>query len=294
MIAALPQLLRGDPTADAAVPPSGATGHLTIWSTAAMALLAVIALMLALAGGRLAERWAGALQTAATLELPANTAAQSERALTVLRQTPGILSARLQDPAQTRALVAQWLTDRAALDGLPLPTLIEVAEAPDFDPTGLRARLAAEVPSAIYHQHTPAQTGVASAADRLRLLALGLVLLTFGVSAVVVTIAARASLAMNAQVITVLRQLGATDRYIARAFVRRFTLRGLLGATLGTALGVVLILILASGPAGALLVSLRPTSLTGWTSALAIPPATGLLAFLATRRAAFRVLARSR
>ena len=37
-----------------------------------------------------------------------------------------------------------------------------------------------------------------------------------------ITLAARAALATNAEVIRVLRLVGAKDSYIARAFVRRF------------------------------------------------------------------------
>ncbi len=53
-----------------------------------------------------------------------------------------------------------------------------------------------------------------------------------------ITLAAQAALAANDQVIRVLRLIGATDAYIARAFVRRFALRALAGATTGTALGL--------------------------------------------------------
>ena len=47
--------------------------------------------------------------------------------------------------------------------------------------------------------------------------------------AAMITLAARAALATNAEVIRVLRLVGAKDSYIARAFVRRFTLRTLPG-----------------------------------------------------------------
>jgi cell division transport system permease protein len=55
--------------------------------------------------------------------------------------------------------------------------------------------------------------------------------------AAMITLAANAALAANAQVIGVLRLVGARDTYIARAFVRRFTLRALTGAAAGAAGG---------------------------------------------------------
>lgn len=285
-------LFTGDPAADAAVPPSGVTGHLTILAAAAMALLAVLALMLALAGGRLAERWSAALEGVATVEVAV--AADTERAAAVLRQTPGVMAVRALDEAAMRDLLAQWVADPVILEGLDMPILLEVSEASDLDHGALRARLQAEVPGAVYHEHDVAGAWVPAAAGRLRDLAIGLLAVTFAVNAVMTTLAARASLAMNGQVIETLRQLGAQDSYVARAFVRRFTLRGFFGAILGTALGLVMVLVVPQGAAGALLAGLRPTSPLGWSSALAIPPLTGLMAFLATRRAAFRVLTRIR
>ena len=56
------QLLRGDGgKGDRIVPPTGFTAQLTLFSAAAMAFLAVFALALALATGRLADRWSSEL-----------------------------------------------------------------------------------------------------------------------------------------------------------------------------------------------------------------------------------------
>ena len=53
--------------ADRVVPPSGFTAQLTLFAAAAMAFLAVFALALCMASGRLADRWAGELARSATL-----------------------------------------------------------------------------------------------------------------------------------------------------------------------------------------------------------------------------------
>ena len=50
-------LLLGDAQADRVVPPTGFTAQLTVFASAAMAFLAVFALALSLASGRLADRW---------------------------------------------------------------------------------------------------------------------------------------------------------------------------------------------------------------------------------------------
>ncbi|MBV1895419.1 MAG: cell division protein FtsX, partial [Rhodobacteraceae bacterium] len=63
--------LLGDPQADRVVPPSGFTAQLTLFVSGAMAFLAVFALALSLASGRLADRWADELARSATLRINA-------------------------------------------------------------------------------------------------------------------------------------------------------------------------------------------------------------------------------
>ena len=78
-----------------------------------------------------------------------------------------------------------------------------------------------------------------SAANRLRVLGWVVALLIVAAVAAMVTLAANAALAANAQVVAVLRLVGATDNYIAQAFVRRFTWRALLGSTVGVIVGLI-------------------------------------------------------
>jgi cell division transport system permease protein len=108
--------------------------------------------------------------------------------------------------------------------------------------------------------------------------------------AAMITLAARAALATNAEVIRVLRLVGAKDSYIARAFVRRFTLRALTGAAIGAAVGLLGVAALpAADAAGGFLTGLGFTGLA-WLWPLALPPLAAIVAFLATRRAAFQKL----
>ncbi|NIY99863.1 cell division protein FtsX, partial [Salipiger sp. HF18] len=99
-----------------------------------------------------------------------------------------------------------------------------------------------------------------------------------------------AALAANAQVIAVLRLVGATDAYIARAFVRRFTLRALSGAAVGTVLGIGAVLLMP--PAGETAGFLTGLGFRGWhwVVPLLVPPLAAAVAFVATAVAARRVL----
>ena len=279
---------------DSVVPPSGHTAWLTSFTAGAMTFLAVFALALSLASGRLAERWSGALERTATVRLSApedQIDRQVTAVLEVLATTPGIASARALTEDEQRALLEPWFGPDLPVEALPLPRLIEVVEdGTGYDGTGLRQRLAAEAPGAVLDDHTRWRQPMAVAAARLRLLGLLSIGLIVGAMAAMITLAANASLAANAQVIKVLRLVGARDAYIARAFVRRFTLRAAGGAAVGALAGLVGVFVLPSAQdAGGFLTGLGFQGL-GWLWPFLLPPLAALVAFLATRAAAFRKL----
>lgn len=287
-------LFRRDGQSDRVVPPAGHTAWLTSFTAGAMAFLAVFALALSLAAGRLADRWSDALERTATIRLAApedQKDAQTKAVLDILATTTGVASARALSDEEQRALLEPWFGPDLPLDALPLPRLIEITEGdPGYDGEGLRQRLAAEAPGAVLDDHTRWRRPLAVAASRLRLLGLLSIVLIGTATAAMITLAASAALAANAQVIKVLRLVGARDSYIARAFVRRFTLRALGGAAIGTALGMIGIALLPStDAAGGFLTGLGFEGM-GWLWPLTLPPLAAVVAFLATRAAAFRKL----
>ncbi len=288
------KMLQFDEKADRVVPPTGFTARLTLFSSFAMAFLAVFALALSLAAGRVADRWGEELAQSSTLRISApagEVATQTEAALRVLRTTPGIEDARALTAEEQRALLTPWFGPDLPIEDLPLPQLIDITETEGgYDAAGLRLRLAAEAPAAVLDDHARWRRPLVDAAARLRLLGWLSILLIASATAAMVTLAANAALAANAQVIAVLRLVGAKDTYIARAFVRRFALRSLTGAAVGTLVGVIaLFLIPAGSDETGFLTDLRLQGI-GWLWAVLIPPLSGLVAFVATRFAAGRVL----
>ncbi|SLN26547.1 cell division ABC transporter subunit FtsX [Roseovarius gaetbuli] len=288
------EFLLADAQADRVVPPTGFTAWLTLFSAAAMGFLAVFALALSLATGRLADRWGNELARSSTIRISApegQMAAQTEAALRLLETTAGVASARALSSEEEAALLAPWFGPDLPIDTLPIPQLIEVVEeGAGFDAEGLRLRLAAEVPGAVLDDHTRWRRPLVRAAERLRLLGwLSLVLIGAAVAAMI-TLAANAALAANSQLIGVLRLVGARDTFIARAFVRRFTLRALGGAALGVVLGCLAVLILPGAEAeGGFLTGLGFQG-WHWLWPLVIPPLAAMVAFFATRMAAHKTL----
>ncbi|EAP77643.1 cell division protein FtsX [Roseovarius nubinhibens] len=287
-------LIIGDSQADRVVPPTGFTAWLTLFSAGAMAFLAVFALALSLATSRLADRWGDELARASTLRISApegQIQAQTDAALKVLKTTPGIASARTLTSDEQKALLEPWFGPDLPVERLPIPRLIEIIEEGDgYDADGLRLRLSAEAPGAVLDDHTRWRKPLISAASRLRLLGWLSLLLIGGTMAAMITLAANAALSANAQVISVLRLVGATDGYIAQAFERRFTLRGLMGAGVGMIAGVLATLILPSTDvAGGFLTGLGFQG-WHWLWPLLIPLLAGAVAYAATRAAARRTL----
>ena len=288
------ELIAGDPQADRAVPPTGFTARLTLFTAGAMAFLAVFAMALSFATGRLADRWSSELARTSTLRIsaPADQAdAQVRAALAVLETTPGVAAARALTPDEQRALLEPWFGPDLPVEDLPIPQLIEIIEdGTGYDPTGLRARLQAEVPAAVLDDHTRWREPLIAAANRLRSLGWVAIVLIGASTGAMITLAAQVALAANAQVIRVMRLVGARDIYIARAFVRRFTLRALAGAAIGTFAGMFAVWLLPSADvAGGFLTGLGFQGVH-WLWPLVIPPLAAVVAFFATRAAALRTL----
>jgi len=281
---------------DRVVPPTGYTATLTLFTSGAMAFLAVFALALSMASGRLADRWGEELAKSVTVRISApleQVERQTKSTVRVLETTAGIATVRVLNTAEQQALLAPWFGPDVPIDDLPIPKLIEVIETDEgFDAAGLRLRLQAEAPGAVLDDHTRWRKPLTVAAGRLRALGWVSIAIIGGATAAMITLAANAALAANLQVIRVLRLIGATDGYIARAFVRRFTLRALGGALIGTIIGMVAILMLPQATGDRIFLTGLGFQQAQWFMPLIIPVLAGAVAFFATRAAARRTLGR--
>lgn len=285
-----------DPQSDRVVPPTGYTATLTLFTSGAMAFLAVFALALSLASDRLADRWGEDLAKSVTVRISAPTdqvAHQTAAAVRVLETTTGISSVRVLSIEEQQSLLSPWFGPDVPVEDLPIPKLIEVIETDEgFDATGLRLRLQTEAPGAVLDDHTRWRKPLTLAAERLRILGWASILIIGGATAAMITLAANAALAANLQVIRVLRLIGATDAYIARAFVRRFTVRALLGALVGATIGMLAIWLLPEANDDRIFLTGLGFQASQWLLPLTIPVLAAIVAFFATRAAANRALGR--
>lgn len=282
---------------DSIVPPAALTSHLTLFSAAAMAFLAVFALTFAFSAGRVADRWSSDLVRTGTIRLSApegQIEIQTRAVLEALKTTSGIASARVIPREEQADLLEPWLGEDLPLSVLPLPRLIEMTETPAGpDEAGLRLRLKAEAPGAVWDNHARWRAPIVESAQAVRRVAIGSAVLILACVGAMVTLAARAALSANADVIKTLRLIGAEDRFITSAFVRRSTGRAVIGALIGTGAAVLILAILpASASSQSALLSSFGLHGLEWIAPLAIPVLIGIVAFAATRFAAHAVVSR--
>ena len=288
---------RGRGLADRLVPAGGGSGRSLVVLGGFLAFLAVLAMALGLAAQRMAADWRGEAGSEATLQIfaPENEVeTQARAALEVLRATLGVISVRVIEIDEQRALLEPWMGAQAASDGLPLPLLIAVgADRAVLDRNALAVKLAETAPGAIFDDHGAWREPLISAALGLRNFTIALLAALALAVCVVAGLAVRARIALNAQVADTLKLLGARDGTISRAFSRGPVLQVLAGAALGTGLAAVLLAFLPpSGEQGFFLTGI---GLTGWQWALllAVPPVAAVLAWMAARRAVRQHLRRA-
>ncbi|MGH7076413.1 MAG: cell division protein FtsX [Stellaceae bacterium] len=276
------------------------------WLIALMVYLAALAVAgLLLVDGALAN-WNRSLSAAMTVELPPAAVGAKHEAgiapvLTLLRQTPGVVAARLLPRRDVAKLVRPWLGDGAAIGALPLPRLIDVridpARRPDRD--ALRRRLDRLAPGAVLDDARRHFDRFFRFGLSVEFTGIGIVLL-IGSAAMLTTIfTTRAGLAVHQDVIEILHILGARDRYIARQFARQALMLALRGGVVGFVLAVATLFGLGHAAATASVlgqgvrllpaVTLAPWQ---WASLAALPIAAALIARVTARAVVARALRR--
>ncbi|MEL7462529.1 MAG: cell division protein FtsX [Pseudomonadota bacterium] len=278
-------------------PRAGLVGGLISLVAAAMAFLAVAAFEAGVAADRVAGRWSGELAKSATVRItaPAEDAqAVTAAALRVLEIAPGIASARILSETENQALLSPWLGRDADVAALPLPILIDITvSGRGPDAADIQRQLELAAPGAVYDDHGEWRAPLITAARGLRIIAGIGVALTVVALAVMVAMAASATLWSGSAVVRTLRLIGAEDRMISRAFERPFALRAAFGAACGAALALIFVEQMPRiDGVDALIAGASGYGPTWWLAPLA-PLVAGLTALIATRIAAFVVLRRS-
>lgn len=236
------------------LPEAGAGGGSLTAVIAVMSFLAVLAMAAVLIIHQSASNWTRALQSEITVQVKgpdaASIAEDAAAAMRVLNDTDGVIEATLRDAQETAALLDPWLGRGNAAAFLNIPAIIEVRATPALKDNLdlLRNRLAAAAPGAVLDDHAQWHQRLAAAARAGQALSLVVFILVMGAASAIAVFAARAGLAANHEIVSVLHLVGATDAFIAAEVQRRFFVLGLRGSLAGLAAAL-----LALGLAGAAL-----------------------------------------
>ncbi|HEV2334850.1 MAG TPA: hypothetical protein VGS13_05100 [Stellaceae bacterium] len=268
-------------------------------------VVALLVFIAALGGVGLVElhhrlrAWEHEFAAAAALQVPADVSnARLATVMALLRQTPGIQSVHLLDPAETARLLEPWLGPAVTLDELPVPRLIDLRIDPDgaTDMAALRRQLATVAPDSRLDDHLSWPQGMHAAARRLESILAASTAAALMLIAVSVAFSVRATLVADRSVAQLLHRLGAGDGDIARLFAIRALRVGLEGGVIGAIAAVVAILALSG--AGSLVRLPAPGEYHGvadwriWAVLGGAAVAAGLIAMASAWAAVRRRLAR--
>lgn len=287
--------------AEPLLPEAGAGGAPLTAVIAVMSFLAALALAGFLFIAEAAGEWTHELRSSVTVQVKGPDAAAiatgADAAMRVLRSTDGVIEARLSSPDEAAELLEPWLGKGNVGAYLNVPALIDVRidQSLRSELDLLETRLRAAAPGAVLDDHGAWRDRLAAAARTGQILAFSVFLLIMGAACAISAFAARAGLAANHEIVSILHLVGATDDFIAGQVQRRFFVLGLRGSLAGLAVAALALGIAAlatrAGEAG----DFTPAFPLGpglFATLLVVPIALCLVAAVTARLTVLRTLAR--
>ncbi len=280
---------------------SGATLHTIV---AVMSFLACLTLGAVLTLSRLASEWTEGLSGSVTVQLLPSPQISPEdqlnESLRLVRQWPGIFSAKALSRAEASKLLEPWLGEGNVLDDLPVPQLIEVTLTPgqQVELEGLGKALADGVPGAQLDDHQRWNQELASFAASSEAVGWAVLLLIALATLAIVIYATQAGLQAHREIVEVVHMIGARDVFIATEFQRHFLWLGVRGGLIGLALAAATLLGSSffwdsrEAPVGAQYLPQLVTSPLHYVWLLFVPAVIGGIAMLTARMTVLRVLGR--
>ncbi len=282
------------------LPEAGAGGAPLTAVIAVISFLAVLSMASVLIINKSASEWTAELRSEITVQVKGvdaeEIAAGAAAAMRILNETEGVIEAMEMDRDDTAALLEPWLGKDNAAAFVNIPAIIEVKVTPGLraDLDLLRTRLAAAAPNASLDDHAAWHSRLSTAARSGQMFAFAVFLIILGAACAISIFAARAGLAANHEIVSVLHLVGATDEFIASEVQRRFFVLGLRGALAG-----LVVALAALGTAALSLKSgigtdsfLPQFSIGGWMVLwlFAVPLATCLVTALTARLTVLKAL----
>ena len=275
-------------------------GRFLPWIVSFMVYLSILAVAGVLAMSSMTGRWNHGLSGTLTIQLPPlDDRVADERRLAaivdLLRQIPDVGRIDVLARDRVMALLEPWLGPASAVEGMPLPRLIDVElrSGARVDTQALTRRLDAVVSGVTVDDHRVWLERLIELVTAAQGLAIAILILLGGATVGTVIFITRTGLAIHRDVIEVLHLIGAQDSYIARQFADRALALGLKGGLVGLGLAIPTLIGagLIAGRLDTMLipdVSLAPID---WLLLASIPFVAAAIAHIAARVTVTRVLA---
>ena len=218
-----------------------------------------------------------------------------EKALSILRTTPGVIGASVLTDEQMNDLMAPWVGADISVNSLPVPKLIDVAIDSNNPPflEQLKMDLSAHVPAATMDSHRIWLAELIKLSHHiLKLIFFVLILLTLTIAFTVIY-TTRSTLKIHESVISLVHMMGAKDLFITNCYAWHNFKYALIGGVLGTvcAIPVLWVIILFfQGTSGTILQT--QFSLGQWMILIVLPVGTAIIAFITTFRTVLSYLRR--
>ncbi|MEK7265439.1 MAG: hypothetical protein AAB227_04990 [Pseudomonadota bacterium] len=232
------------------LPEAGAGGAPLTAVIAVISSLAALALAAFILIATASNAWTAELKSSLTVQVKGVDAAEIKQhlaaAVKILDDTPGVVDYRVIDSKAAGKLLEPWLgKDNAS--SLNVPALIELklSAAGRAGIPALTARFEKASPAIVLDDHGGWNDRLANAARSGQALAFAVFALIMGAACAISIFAARAGLSANADVVSLLHLVGATDDFIANEVQRRFTVIGFRGSILGLAAALFLLSLFA-------------------------------------------------
>lgn len=167
---------------------------------------------------------------------------EARKAAVIARAIPGVASATALSEEENLALLEPWLGVGLNADDLPLPRLvvIELSDPKAVDIDALQRRLAAEVQGASLDDHRSWTDRLATMADATIIIGVAVLALVFTATILCVVFATSGAMSSNRDIVVVLHNVGAEDKFVAAEFQRHFLMLGLRGGFIGAVLATLL------------------------------------------------------
>lgn len=208
-----------------------------------MALLAGCALLFARGSMRLSNDWQSQLSDTLTVQVILSDADawanQTSTASAVLSSALPGADIEIISQADAKNLLRPWLGNAELPDNLPVPALLNVT-GENLSAAAAKSALDAENIIANIDDNTRYADQLRGTARRLVSVGIGVLGLVLLAGLCVNIFATRASMTAQKEIIRVLVQVGASDKFIAKLFIGQAFRRGAIGAAFGMGLAVLI------------------------------------------------------